>query len=150
MKRVVIVLLTKIFMMALVAASVEAACTAAITNEAKKLFLEGYFQKADAYKMAFYQDAATWSSTTDSTWTSTTSEVSGTNYSAGGYGLSDVTTGNSTTTSWWDFAGFETAGTCSGEACTSVTFTQASTCAVVYDSTDRHTSCASSGQPWAC
>jgi uncharacterized protein YxeA len=115
-----------------------AACTGAVTNLAKQLLLQGY-PSPTTWKMAFFQNAATYDST--STYYSATNEVTGTNYTAGGYTLSGFTVGNSTTTSWWDFTDVSQS---------TVTFNQASTCAIVYDATDHHTLCTASNTPYSC
>lgn len=119
--------------------SADAACTQGISTSAKGNWLSGLFLKADTYKIAFYADAATYSASTAQY--SATNEVSGTGYSAGGYALDSLAYGTSSTTYWMDFA---------DEVAATVTFSAASTCAVIYDDTAANTSCSASGTPWPC
>jgi hypothetical protein len=123
----------------LLSSAAQAACTQAISTSAKGNWLSGLFQKGDTYKIAFYQTAATWDATTAQY--SATNEITGTNYSAGGYALDSLAYGTSGTTYWMDFA---------DEVQNSVTFDQASTCAVIYDDTAANTSCTGAGAPWPC
>lgn len=67
------------------------AITTAITNSYKQEILEGVHASGDTYKVALYTDAATLSAST--TVYSSTNEVVGTGYTAGGKTLSGFTTG---------------------------------------------------------
>jgi hypothetical protein len=124
---------------AFVAGPVHAACTQAISTEFKGNLFGGLYLKADTYKIAFYQAAAVWDATTKQY--AATNEITGTNYTAGGYELDTLAYGTSATTYWMDFA---------DEVQATVTFNQASTCAIIYDDTTANTSCTGAGAPWAC
>lgn len=137
MKRLLAVLLALAFAFAPIAA--DAACTQAISTSAKGNWLGGLFLKADTYKIAFYADAATYSATTAQY--SATNEVSGTGYTAGGYTLDSLAYGTASTTYWMDWA---------DEVAATVTFSAASTCAVIYDDTAANTGCTGTGAPWPC
>ncbi len=128
-----------IILFLLLAVSVHAACTGAIPTSAKANWLGGLFQKADTYKIAFYTDSATWSASTAQY--SATNEVSGTNYPAGGFTLDSIAISTSGTAGIIDFA---------DEVNNTITFTAASTCAMIYDDTASNASCSASGTPWAC
>jgi hypothetical protein len=138
MKKILAVMLMAV-MVLMASVSAQAACTGAIPTQAKALMLEGAFTKAHTYKLAFYTDSATWSATT--TAYSATNEVSGTNYSAGGWTLDSLSVTTSGTTAFMDFA---------DEVNNTVTFTAASTCAMIYDSSISNSTCSASGTPWTC
>ena len=79
------------------------AITQSFTNQAKQDFLAGVHQPGDAYKIALFTSAATMDKTT--TAYSTTNEVTGTGYTAGGATLSGYAGGISGDTaylSWSD------------------------------------------------
>jgi hypothetical protein len=116
-----------------------AACTGAIPVQAKGLMLSGAFAKSHTYKIAFYTDSATWNSATAQY--AATNEVSGSNYTAGGYTLDSLAYGTSGTTYWLDFA---------DEVANNVTFSAPSTCAVIYDSSISNSTCSASATPWPC
>ncbi len=139
MKRSITILILIAALFAFVAPSAHAACTQAISTAAKGGWLTGLFLKADTYKIAFYTSTAAFDGAT-SQYTAT-NEVSGTNYSAGGFTLDSLTIGTSGTTYWMDWA---------DEVNNTITFTNASTCAMIYDATDKHTSCSASGTPYPC
>lgn len=128
-----------VVMILVMAGMASAACTSAITTQAKQLMMQGYFQPGDTYKMAFYTNSASFAAA--STAYTATNEVTGTNYSAGGYSLSGMVTTTSGTTAFWDFTDVSQS---------TVTFDVASTCAIVYDATNHSASCTASGAPWAC
>lgn len=75
--------------------------TTAICNSYKKEILEGVHAAADVYKVALFTSAAALSAAT--TAYSTTNEVSGTGYTAGGATLADFTTGLSGSTAYLTF-----------------------------------------------
>ena len=125
--------------MVFMAASAWAACTQAIPTQAKALMLEGAFQKSHTYKIAYYTDTATWSAST--TAYSATNEVSGTNYTAGGFTLASNVVAQSGTTAFLDFA---------DNVQSTITFTTASTCAMIYDSSLNNSSCTANITPWNC
>lgn len=104
--------------------SAHAACTQALTTAGKQAYLTGTHDSGDTYKLAFYTNTATYGAAT--TAYSATNEVSGTGYTAGGYAVVP-TPGASGTTGIIDFADI---------APTVVTFSAASTCAVLYNVTD--------------
>ena len=116
-----------------------AACTTALPTSAKGNMLAGLFQKGDTYKIAFYTDTATFGASTAQY--TATNEVSGTNYTAGGYTLDTLAYGTSGTTFWLDFA---------DEVANTVTFTTASTCVMIYDDTASNSGCTASGAPYPC
>lgn len=76
--------------------------TSAIPTQAKADWLAGVHASADTYKIALYTSAATLDSTT--TAYSTTNEVVGAGYTAGGLTLTGFAIGSSGTTAWVDFA----------------------------------------------
>lgn len=76
--------------------------TSAIPTQAKADWLAGVHTSADTYKIALYTSAATLDSTT-TTYT-TTNEVVGAGYTAGGATLTGFAIGSSGTTAWVDFA----------------------------------------------
>jgi hypothetical protein len=79
------------------------AITTAFCTSAKQGFLSGAFTAAGTYKLALYYSAATLDQTT--TAYTTTNEVSGTGYIAGGYtltGITYATTGNTGSIDWGD------------------------------------------------
>jgi hypothetical protein len=109
-----------------------AACTTAFPTSAKGEFLSGIHDTADTYKIAFYTDTATYGAAT--TAYSATNEVSGTGYTAGGFTVADngstvpaPTASTSGTTGILDFTDL---------APTTITFSAASTCALLYNSTE--------------
>jgi len=116
-----------------------AACTQAVSTSAKGNWLSGVFHNNDTYKIAFYQTTASWDATTAQY--SATGEITGTNYSAGGYTLDTLALGTSSTTYWMDWA---------DEVNNTVTFNQASTCAIIYDDTAANSTCAAQYSPWQC
>jgi hypothetical protein len=101
-----------------------AACTTAFPTSAKKEFLDGVHLAANTYKIAFYTDTATYGAAT--TAYSATNEVSGTGYTAGGYTLDTRASNTSGTTAWLDFA---------DEVASTVTFTSAAKCVIIYNDT---------------
>lgn len=117
----------------------EAACTQAISTQAKGNWLSGLYQKGDTYKAAFYTSTAAWDATTNTY--SASNEITGTGYSAGGYTLDSLAFGTSSTTYWLDFA---------DEVNGSVTFDNPSTCLLIYDATDHSGDCTASGEPDPC
>lgn len=123
----------------LAGASAQAACTPGMSNSARGNWISGLFLKADTYKIAFYTDSATYSASTAQY--SATNEVNGSGYSAGGWALDTLTYGTSGSTAWMDWA---------DEVNNTVTFSAASTCAVIYDDTAANTSCTGTGAPWTC
>lgn len=78
------------------------ASTAAICNSYKQEILQGIHLAGDTYKVALYTSSATLSKST--TAYTTSNEVTGTNYTAGGVAMSGFTTGLSTDTAWIDWA----------------------------------------------
>jgi len=78
------------------------AITSALCNSYKQEILEGVHASTDTYKIALYTDAATLSAST--TAYSSSNEVSGTGYTAGGETLSGFTTGLSTSTEYLTFS----------------------------------------------
>lgn len=77
------------------------AITAAICNSYKGDQFAGTQTSGDTYKIALYTSAATLDATTSAY--SSTNEVVGTGYSAGGQTLSGFTIGNTGGTYWIDF-----------------------------------------------
>lgn len=75
--------------------------TTAICKSYKKEILEGVHAAADVYKIALFTSLATLNA--DTTAYSTTNEVSGTGYTAGGATLADLTTGLSGSTAYLTF-----------------------------------------------
>jgi hypothetical protein len=78
------------------------AITTAICNSYKQELLEGVHASTDTYKIALYTDTATLSKAT--TAYSSTNEVSGTGYTAGGTTLSGFSSGLSTDTAYITFS----------------------------------------------
>lgn len=78
------------------------AITTAICNSYKKELLDGVHNAADTYKIALFTNAATLDKTT--TAYSTTNEVVGTGYTAGGATLSGYASGLSGDTAYIDFS----------------------------------------------
>lgn len=78
------------------------AITTAICNSYKQELLEGVHTSSDTYKIALYTDSATLSSAT--TAYSSTNEVSGTGYTAGGATLTGYTSGLSSNTAYITFS----------------------------------------------
>lgn len=78
------------------------AITTAICNSYKQEILEGVHALADVYKVALFTSAATLGAST--TAYSTTNEVVGTGYTAGGATLSGILTGLSGSTSYLTFS----------------------------------------------
>lgn len=78
------------------------AITSAICSSYKQEILEGVHSSGDTYKIALFTDAATLDAST--TAYSTTNEVSGTGYTAGGATLSGFTSGLSSTTAYLTFS----------------------------------------------
>lgn len=76
--------------------------TTAICNSYKQELLEGVHSSTDTYKIALYTDAATLSSAT--TAYSSTNEVTGTGYTAGGNTLTGYTSGLSGSTAYITFS----------------------------------------------
>lgn len=78
------------------------AITTAICNSYKQELLEGVHASGDTYKIALFTDSATLDKTT--TAYSSTNEVSGTGYDAGGKSLTGFTSGLSTDTAYITFS----------------------------------------------
>lgn len=78
------------------------AITTAICNSYKQEILEGVHASTDTYKIALFTDAVTLSAST--TAYSTTNEVSGTGYTAGGATLSGFSSGLSGSTAYLTFS----------------------------------------------
>lgn len=78
------------------------AITTAICNSYKQEILEGVHASGDTYKIALYTDSATLSAST--TAYSTTNEVSGTGYTAGGNTLSGFSSGLASGTGYVTFS----------------------------------------------
>ena len=78
------------------------AITSAICSSYKKELFDGTHASGDIYKIALFTDLATLSAAT--TAYSTTNEVSGTGYTAGGATLSGFTSGLSSTTAYLTFS----------------------------------------------
>lgn len=78
------------------------AITTAICNSYKQEILEGVHASTDTYKIALFTDAVTLSAST--TAYSTTNEVSGTGYTAGGVTLSGFSSGLSGSTAYLTFS----------------------------------------------
>lgn len=78
------------------------AITTALCNSFKQEILEGVHASADTYKVALYTSTATLGAST--TAYSSTNEVSGTGYTAGGATLSGLTTGLSGSTAYLTFS----------------------------------------------
>jgi hypothetical protein len=76
--------------------------TTAICNSYKQEILEGVHSNADTYKLALFTSAATLGATT--TAYSTTNEVSGTGYTAGGATLTGLSTGLASGTAYLTFS----------------------------------------------
>lgn len=76
---------------------------ACITDQAKQDWLNGVHQPGDTYKIALYTQAGATNANKSLTAYSTTGEVSGTGYSAGGMALSGFTVGLSTDTAYATF-----------------------------------------------
>lgn len=77
------------------------AITTAICNSYKQELLEGVHASGDTYKIALFTDSATLDKAT--TAYSSTNEVSGTGYDAGGKSLTGFTSGLSTDTAYITF-----------------------------------------------
>lgn len=77
------------------------AITTAICNSYKQELLEGVHASGDTYKIALYTDSATLDKTT--TAYSSTNEVTGTGYDAGGKSLTGFTSGLSSDTAYITF-----------------------------------------------
>ena len=75
--------------------------TSAICNSYKQEIIEGVHSSSDVYKIALYTNSATLGAST--TAYSSTNEVSGTGYSAGGATLSGFTSGLSGSTAYLTF-----------------------------------------------
>lgn len=78
------------------------AITSGICNSYKQEILEGVHSSSDTYKVALYTSSASLSAAT--TAYSSTNEVSGTGYTAGGATLSGLSTGLSTSTAYLTFS----------------------------------------------
>lgn len=78
------------------------AITTAICNSYKQEILEGVHASTDTYKIALYTSSATLGAGT--TAYSSSNEVTGTNYSAGGVTLSGYTSGLSSSTAYITFS----------------------------------------------
>lgn len=78
------------------------AITTAICNSYKQEILEGVHSSTDTYKIALYTSSATLGAGT--TAYSSTNEVTGTNYSAGGVTLTGYTSGLSSSTAYITFS----------------------------------------------
>lgn len=78
------------------------AITSAICSSYKQEILEGVHASGDTYKIALYTSSANLSAAT--TAYSSTNEVTGTGYSAGGVVLSGFSTGLSSTTAYLTFS----------------------------------------------
>lgn len=78
------------------------AITTAICNSYKQELLEGVHASGDTYKIALFTDSATLDKTT--TAYSSTNEVTGTGYDAGGKSLTGFTSGLSTDTAYITFS----------------------------------------------
>lgn len=77
------------------------AITAALCTDAKQKFLDGTHDAADTYKIALYTSAAALDAATASYTTS--GEVTGTGYTAGGQTLTARTSGTGSGQAWIDF-----------------------------------------------
>ena len=77
------------------------AITTTLCNSYKKEILDGTHSSADTYKLALYTDAATLDA--DTTAYSSTNEVSGIGYTAGGVELTGFTSGLSGSTAYVTF-----------------------------------------------
>lgn len=77
------------------------AITQAFCTSAKQEFLGGEHEAADTYKIALFTSSATLDATT--TAYSTTNEITGTGYTAGGVTLAGYTRSTSGTTAWIDW-----------------------------------------------
>jgi len=78
------------------------AVTQCMPTAAKLGFISGTYQTTDTYKIALYtQAAATWNAT--STVYSTTGEITGTGYTAGGIAMSGFVTGSGSGEAWIDW-----------------------------------------------
>jgi len=75
--------------------------TSAICNSYKQEIIEGVHSSSDVYKIALYTSSATLGASTTSY--SSTNEISGTGYSAGGATLSGFTSGLSGSTAYLTF-----------------------------------------------
>lgn len=78
------------------------AITTAICNSYKQEILEGVHASTDTYKIALYTSSATLGAST--TAYSSSNEVTGTNYSAGGVTLTGYTSGLSSSTAYITFS----------------------------------------------
>ena len=78
------------------------AITTAICNSYKQEILEGVHASTDTYKIALYTSSATLGAST--TAYSSTNEVTGTNYSAGGVTLTGYTSGLASSTAYITFS----------------------------------------------
>ena len=78
------------------------AITTAICNSYKQEILEGVHASIDTYKIALYTSSATLGAST--TAYSSSNEVTGTNYSAGGVTLTGYTSGLSSSTAYITFS----------------------------------------------
>lgn len=130
-------ILLSLILVLMAAVSAQAACTQAIPTQAKGLWLSGGMTSTHAYKLAFYQSTATSDAT--STSYSSSNEITGTNYSAGGYALAGYAVSATTPTAFVDFT---------DNVQSNVTFNQASTCAIIYDSTLTNAACTGSNTPF--
>jgi hypothetical protein len=79
------------------------ASTAGVTYTAKQGFLNGTYQSTDVYKIALYTSAATLAPSTTTVYTSS-GEVVGTGYTAGGATLSGITVNISSGTAYLTWA----------------------------------------------
>jgi hypothetical protein len=77
------------------------AITSAFCTSAKKEFLEGVHEASDTYKIALFTSSASLGAAT--TAYSTSNEVVGTGYTAGGVTLTGYASGSSGTTAWIDW-----------------------------------------------
>ncbi len=122
-----------------VGASAHAACTQALATSAKGNWLGGLIQGDDSFKIAFYTNSATYGAATEQY--SATNEVTGTNYTAGGFVLGSITFGTSGSTYWVDWP---------DEVNNNISFDNPADCALIYSDTAANTSCTASDAPWPC
>jgi len=109
----------------------QAACTQGVPTSTKLDLLDGIHLGTHTYKIAFFTDSATYGAAT--TAYSSTNEVSGTGYSAGGFTIAD--NGSTVPAPTTDVSGTSAYLTFTDLAPTTITFTAASTCYMIYNST---------------
>ena len=118
---------------------VQAACTQAITTQAKEMMMQGAFTIAHTYKVALYTTAGATLGASTTAYTAS-GEITGTNYAAGGASTVAPAITASSTTALWDFT--------TNVAWTSTT--QTADCALLYDSSINNSTCSAAGTPWVC